>query len=154
MAPLDDEATYTLTTPMPVTPADSAVLWGASIAGIYDKLPTRAPYSIDAGRCMDALETVSGLVAGRVGSDTAVPAALTNLAAKVIETGAAAIIEQGDFPEQSSEKTSLGMVLWARYESLLQSLAAAVEEMGGEPPVSMRPAFNFPPPSMYGYMPL
>ena len=147
----DDDATYTLTTPVPQTPADVSVLWGASITGISDKLPTREGV-IDQGRCMDALETASGLVVARVGSSTAVPAALVNLAAKVVETGAAALIETGDFPEQSTDKTSLGATLWATFETLLTALQLGVEAAGGEPAVSLRPRYVFPPPLMVSMM--
>lgn len=146
----DDDSTYTLSTPTPDTPADTSVLWGASIAGINNKLPTREG-NIDQGRALDALETVSGLVLARVGSTTALPAGLQNLGAKVIETGAAAMIETGDFPEQSTSDTSLGARLEAKYEQLLEALVAGVEALGGDPAVSLRPAFNFPPPMMLRY---
>lgn len=147
----DDDATYTLSVPTPTTPADSSVLWGASISGISDKLPTREGV-IDQGRCLDALETATGLVVARVGSATAVPTILQNLAAKVVETGAAALIETGDFPEQSTDKTSLGATLWAMYGQLLDALQAGVEAVGGEPAVSNRPLYVFPPPLMTAYM--
>lgn len=146
----DDDATYTQTSPVPQTPADTSVLWGASISGILNKLPTREGV-IDQGRGLDALETVSGLVLARVGSTTALPAGLQNLGAKVIETGAAAMIETGDFPEQSTDAASLGARLWAMYEQLLEALVAGVEALGGDPAISLRPAWNFPPPDMWRY---
>lgn len=146
----DDDATYTLSSPTPQTPADTSVLWGASVSGVSDKLPTREGV-IDQGRCLDALETVSGLVLARVGSSTAIPAGLTNLAAKVIETGAASMIEAGDFPEQSTDKASRAQMLWGQYLQLLESLVSGIEALGGEPAVSLRPVYVFPPPGMYGY---
>lgn len=146
----DDDATYTLSVPEPLTPADTSVLWRASITGIANKLPTRQGL-IDQGRALDALETVSGLVLARVGSTTALPVGLQNLGAKVIETGAAAMIETGDFPEQSTDTASLGARLWALYDQLLEALVAGVEALGGDAAVSMRPAFVFPPPSMIRY---
>ncbi len=107
---------------------------------------------IDQGRCLAALETVTGLVVARVGSTTAVPSELQNLAAKVVETGAAALIEQGDFPEQSTQAGSLAARLWALYDKLLEALVAGVEALGDSPAVSMRPAYNFPPPLLTRYM--
>lgn len=145
----DDDATYTLTSPTPQTPADTSVLWGASISGVDDKLPTREGV-IDQGRALDALETVSGLVLARVGAVGDVPAALANLAAKVVETGAAAIIEKSDFPEQSTDAKSLGNLLWSTYLELLEALVAGVEALGGEPNIQMQPMFAFPPPGMWG----
>jgi hypothetical protein len=130
--------------------ADSSILWGASPDGILTKLPTREGH-IDYGRMVDSLEMVSGLVLGIVGSDTAIPAPLLNLASKVIETGAAAAIEQEDFPEQSTNAASLGRVLWDRYAQLLKSLRDAVEALGDEPNIMQTPAFNFPPPMFLNY---
>jgi hypothetical protein len=146
----DDDSTFTEVSPAPQTPADTSVLWGASITGILNKLPTREG-AVDQGRALDALETISGLVLARVGSTTALPAGLENLGAKVIETGAAAMVEQGDFPEQSTDKGSLAQVLWGQYGQLLDALQAGVEALGGDPAVSLRPAYVFPPPLMLRY---
>jgi hypothetical protein len=146
----DDDSSYTLSSPTPQTPTDTSVLWGASITGIDNKLPTREGV-IDQGRALDALETVSGLVLARVGSVSSLPPLLQNLGAKVVETGAAAMIESGDFPEQSTDSGSLASRLWAMYEQLLEALVSGVEALGGDPAVSLRPAFNFPPPSLLRY---
>ena len=148
--PPDDDTTFTLGA-VPQTPADTAVLWGASIAGVTNKLPTYiAGGQIDQGMALDALETASGLVLARVGAVGQVPEVLANLAAKVVETGAAAMIEKSSFPEQSTDAKSLGSVLWSTYEQLLEALVAGVEAVGGDPNVAMQPVFSMPPPGMWG----
>lgn len=124
---------------------DSSILWGANTGGILAKLPTREG-QLDIGQARDALETYSGLVLARVGSVGDIPPALTNLAARVIETGAAAMIEISDFPEQSTDANSLGQVLLRRYEVMVDALVAGVEALGGEPDIMQAPAVSFPAP--------
>jgi hypothetical protein len=128
---------------------DSSILWGASPAGISVKLPTREG-RLNQGQAIDTLETISGLVLARVGSVGDIPTPLLSLASKVVETGAAALIEISDFPEQSTDTNSLGQILWKQYNSLLEALVAGVEALGGEPDVMKSPLYNFPPPAMYG----
>jgi len=135
------------------TPTDANILWGATIDGVSNKLPTRAAAGIqlDVGRAVDNLETISGLVVARVGAPDAIPPVLTTLAARVVEYGAAALFEQQDFPEASTSDTSNAAVLWKQYEDLLQQLEDGVEAVGGEPNVQLRPIFTFDPPYMVRY---
>lgn len=131
---------------------DAIVLWGASTDGILKKLPTREG-RLDDGQAYDKLETISSLVLGRVGAVGSIPPQLEDLAAKVVEYGAAALLEITDFPEQSTDVNSTGQVLWRTYMQLLDALVKAVEAVGGSPDVMERPAYNFPPPSFIGRMP-
>lgn len=140
-------------TPEPALPTDSNILWGATIDGISNKLPTRAAAGVplDAGRAVDNLETAAGRVLAKIGSVDALPAPLVALAGHVIEYGAAAQFELQDFPEESVSNTSSAAVLEAKFVQLLNELVAGVEALGGEPNVQMRPIFTFDPPSMIRY---
>lgn len=124
-----------------------AVLWGASINGVSNKLPTRNGV-LNTAQVTDNLETATGLVLARVGSEGAVPPALWQLAARVVEFGAAALTEQQDFPEQSVQKGSLGQALWGLFETAIAQVVSGVEALGGEPSVAERPAYNFGPQKM------
>jgi hypothetical protein len=128
----------------------TGVLWGASVGGVSNKLPTREG-NLNTGQVTDNLETVSGLVLAKVGDVSAVPDALVELAGKVVEFGAAALTEMQDFPEQSTRDSSPAASLWAQYELLAGELQAGVEALGGEPDVQQRPAYMFPPPSLTRY---
>lgn len=123
-----------------------AVLWGASVQGVSNKLPTRMGKLVEP-QVVDNLETASGMILALVGSEDAVPVPLWEFVARVVETGAAALTEQQDFPEQSTEKTSLASVLWAQFMGWQKNVQAGVEAAGGEPPIQERPAYNFAPPS-------
>jgi hypothetical protein len=129
---------------------DPSILWGASIQGVNNKLPTREG-QLNADQVNDNLETASGLVLSRVGAVGLVPQVLVNLAAKVVEYGAAALTEQQDFPEQSTDKASLAVALWALFGKLTEQLVTGVEAVGGEPNVAERAEFNFAPPLMIQY---
>lgn len=121
-----------------------AVLWGATPDGVSNKLPTREG-RLDGAQVVDNLETCSGYLLSIVGSEGAVPAGLVELAARTVEWGAASLTEQQDFPEQSTAKTSTAQVCWAQFEKLAAQVLNGVTAVGGEPPVSERPAFNFGP---------
>lgn len=123
-----------------------AVLWGASVQGVSNKLPTRMGKLVEP-QVVDNLETASGMLLALVGSEDAVPLALWEFAARVVETGAAALTEQQDFPEESTAKTSLAAVLWAQFMGWQASVQAGVEALGGEPPTQERPAYSFAPPA-------
>lgn len=122
-----------------------AVLWGASVTGVSNKLPNRNG-KLTEPQVVDNLETASGLLLAMVGSEDAVPTVLWEFAARVVETGAAALTEAQDFPEQSTAKTSLASVMWAQFIDWQMQVVKGVEALGGEPAVSERPAYNFAPP--------
>lgn len=124
-----------------------AILWGASVQGVSNKLPTRQG-QLDQAQVLDNLGTASGLLLALVGDVAAVPTPLMDLAAKVVEYGAAALTEQQDFPESSTAKDSAATMLWSLFTSLSGQLQTGVEALGGEPDVAKRPAYNFPPPMM------
>lgn len=119
-------------------------LWNESLAGVSAKLPTYGG-SFPAGQLQDNLDTAGGLVLSRVGTVGDVPAVLVTLASRVVEFGAAALVEQASRPEEQGSG-SRGTMLWAQFEDLLERLVAGVEAAGGEPNIETRPAFAFAPP--------
>src|ERR1039458_690729 len=102
-----------------------AILWGASVQGVSNKLPTRNG-SLDQTRVLDNLGTASGLVLAKVGDEAAIPPVLVDLASKVVEYGAAALTEQQDFPETATAKDSAATVLWGMFADLAGQLQAGV----------------------------
>lgn len=114
--------------------------FGATVDGVQALLPmttlleTRAPgqQGVTVADAVNFLTSVSGRVEGRLyrwerltaDAETAVIAAAKDL----VETGAASYVQAARHPEQSDpSRDSYASVLWSRFETGLETLAARVD---------------------------
>ncbi len=130
-----------------------ALLWGATVTGVLNKLPTLKSAAsqggqIDDDTIEDNLEIAQSWVIARVGGDltgSGVPVVLNDTARSMVELGAAGLTAMMFIPEDDNGN-SFGKTLWKTFEAGLEQLAIGVEREGQEPPIGERPAFYMPPP--------
>lgn len=123
----------------------AAPSWAPSLADVHALTPTRGgrdpagwgeATAPTAAQVEHVVEQVTVEVLGHVGRfDPDAPVGETTLgalAAWTVALGAAALVEQGAFPEQNNGREGLAESLRERYAAALGSLARAAADAGGD----------------------